>query len=195
MNPTYTQRPDTPCPPEEATLVGCNVTMSPDNKLEFVKAITKVIDPEEVEYVADVKAVLKDCEDSNCSDEECADILYVTKIMAFADKFRVLHWSAGNHSSHVVIDKFCDAIESYKDEVAENIQAIHNQFSANDKLFAEIHLPIGEDPTYIIDQLKETVIEWISSKDNDMRYEGCRNTTSEFLQEIFKTIYLLRLCK
>lgn len=179
----------------EAPLVGVNVSLTPENKLEFVKAITTAIQPEEAEYVADIKGIIDDCEECGCTDQECEDIIYVSKIMAFADKFRLLHWAAKNHSSHVVVDDFCKAIEDYKDAIAENIQAIIGQFKADEILFHEIKLPIGDNPLDIINQLKQVVVNWFNSTKDDMAYEGCRNSTSSFIEMIYKTIYLLRLCK
>ena len=43
--------------------------------------------------------------------------------MAFADKFKNLHWAAKSMSYHKTIDDFWSEIENYKDEIAENIQA------------------------------------------------------------------------
>ena len=110
---------------------------------EAIRYITQNISPEEVQYVSDVKFAYDDyknkakewckCDDCKCEDRECKccdaeqiadDAVYVTKIMAFADKFRVLHWAAVNMSFHKAIDDFCKELEGYKDAIAENVQSI-----------------------------------------------------------------------
>lgn len=163
--------------------------------IQFIKKITDEISPEEVQYVADVKSICDDCEDCGCDAEESEDILYVTKIMAFADKFRVLHWTATNHSIHTIIDDFCKDLETYKDSIAENIQAICGQFTANNGMFRHIELPIGDNPLDIINQLKMAVNNYMEKRKGNVAYEGVLNATSGFLELLYKTVYLLRLAK
>ena len=115
--------------------------------------------------------------------------------MAFADKFRVLHWSADNHTIHTILDSFCKDIETYKDAVAENIQAINGQFKANNSLFRHIELPLNDEPLSIINELKICINNWMDFHKDDVAYEGCRNATSTFLESLYKNVYLLRLAK
>ena len=42
--------------------------------------------------------------------------------MAFADKFKQLHWASCSMSMHKTIDDFWSEIENYKDEIAENVE-------------------------------------------------------------------------
>ena len=108
---------------------------------EAIRYITQNISPEEVQYVSDIKYAKEDylskCKEYNCKCKECGnecdccdaeqcadDAVFVTKIMAFAEKFRVLHWAAVNMSYHKAIDDFCEELENYKDSIAENIQSI-----------------------------------------------------------------------
>ena len=179
---------------------------------EAIRYITQNISPEEVQYVSDVKFAFDDyknkakecckCKDCECEAGECKcydaeqiaeDAVYVTKIMAFADKFRVLHWAAVNMSYHKAIDDFCDIVEGYKDAIAENVQSIIGQFTG--KEFHLLTLPISDNPLDIINELKMCVANFLEKHREDIEYEGCVNATSGFLEEIHKYIYLFRLCK
>lgn len=147
------------------------------------------------------------CEDSDhecCKDDECqkgcydaewlaADIIYVSKIMAFADKFRVLHWTAVNMSYHKAIDAFCDEMEKYKDAIAENIQAIIGQFE--NAQFRKLELPLEDNPLGVINELKQCCQNFMERHKDDVEYEGCRNATSGFLETIYSYVYQFRLCK
>ena len=106
--------------------------VSPLLSKDAVKYITQNIDDEEVQYVQDVKSVYDNAKLSGCDEKECEDILYITKIIAFHDKFRVLHWAAKSLSYHNELDKFCDVIGGYKDAIAENIQSIIGKFNGNE---------------------------------------------------------------
>lgn len=54
---------------------------------------------DQAKYVNDVKCI-KDEVGACCGTEDCCvetvcdDVLFVTKIMSFADKFKTLHWAA-----------------------------------------------------------------------------------------------------
>lgn len=161
-----------------------------------IRVITQAIQPEQVEYVAGVNNLLNTVQAENpaiIENEKGDDVLYVAKIMAFSDKFQNLHWSAASISYHKAIDDFREELEEYKDEIAENIQAIIGQFVGNE--FTKLELPIGENPLDVINELKICVNNWLELHADDIEYEGCRNATSGFLQVIHKYIYIFRLCK
>lgn len=160
---------------------------------DAVKYITQNITPEEVQYVADIKQICDDCEDCGCDEKQCDDVVYVTKIIAFADKFRALHWAADNMSYHRALDDFCNELEEYKDAIAENIQSIIGQFSG--KEFTHISLPVSNDPLEIINELKICVNNWLKCHKEGVEYEGCRNATSGFLETVHKYVYIFRLCR
>lgn len=169
------------------------INKSPLMSKEAVRYITQNITPEQVQYVADIKAVCQNAEECGCDEKQCDDIVYVTKIMAFADKFKTLHWAADSMSLHKCIDEFMEELEEYKDAIAENIQGIIGQFKASD--FCKIELPINEDALCIINELKQCVHNWFTCHTDDVEYEGCRSLTSAFLETIHKYVYLFRLCR
>lgn len=161
-----------------------------------IRVITQSIEPEQVEYVAGINNILSDLKDENpeiidsCQED---DVIYLAKIMAFADKFKNLHWSASNEQYHRVLDNFWEELETYKDDIAENIQAILGQFCGNE--FTKLVLPVGDNPLDIINELKQCVQNWFELHKDDIEYEGCRNATSGFLEVVHKYVYLFRLCK
>ena len=161
-----------------------------------IRVITQAIEPEHAEYVAGIKDIMNDVATNYPEFEEndcCEDIIYVIKIMAFADKFRALHWAAKTMDYHKTLDDFCEELEEYKDEIAENIQSIIGQFDSSK--FTKLELPVGDNPLDIINELKICVANWFNLHIEDMEYEGCRNATSDFIQTIHKYVYLFRLCK
>lgn len=159
-----------------------------------VKIITQTITPQETEYVAGISNILSDLNDNKeVSCECCDDVIYVAKIMAFCDKFKTLHWGASNMSYHKALDEFTEIIETYKDEIAENIQSIVGQFVSSQ--FTKLELPISNNPLEVINELKICVNNWLEAHSDNIEYEGCRNATSGFLQDVHKYVYLFRLCK
>lgn len=163
-----------------------------------LERLTSNMTQDQAKYVDDVKNIkceLDACcpDDECCSETACDDVLFVTKIMSFADKFKTLHWAAQSMSMHKTIDEFSEEIEEYKDAIAENIQSIIGQFK--DYQFKTIELPIGSDPLCIINELKDAVNCWMLCHKDDMEYEAARSLTASFLEEIHKYIYLFRLCR
>ena len=114
---------------------------------EAVKAITQQITPEQAEYVRGVKQILVDLQDgeyNKSAEDVSSDIIFVAKIMAFADKFKQLHWASATMSMHKTIDEFGDELEGFKDAIAENIQSIIGQFNGDE--ITKLELPIQNDP-------------------------------------------------
>ena len=163
---------------------------------EAVKVITQQITPEQVEYVRGVKQILVDLQDgeyNKSAEDISSDIIFVAKIMAFADKFKQLHWASATMSMHKTIDDFGGELEEFKDAIAENIQSIIGQFNGDE--ITKLELPIQNDPLQLINEVKICVVNWFDLHKDDMEYEGCRNILSGFLETVHRYIYLFRLCK
>jgi len=164
-----------------------------------VRQITIALSPEQAEYVAGISSIRQEIKNDNpeldeiTSDKLSEDVIFITKIMAFADKFKNLHWSANSMDYHKALDDFGEELEEYKDDIAENIQSVIGQFSSNE--ITKLELPVGEDPLEIIDELKNCIVDWMELHMDNMEYEGCRNASSDFLEIVHKYIYLFRLCK
>ena len=157
---------------------------------ETIKFITQNLTPEQAAYVTGIKSTLNDTMALPSAQD---DIIYITKLLAFKNKFIALHWAAITMSYHKALDDFQNIMEEYIDNVAENIQSIIGQFNGSD--ITKLELPLENDPLEVINELKETVSNWVKLHEDNMEYEGCRNSTSQFLENIHKYIYLFRLCK
>ena len=160
---------------------------------DTVRIITQNITPEETEYVAGISNIINDLKTTQVSEDNCDDVIFVAKIMAFADKFRTLHWAARSISYHKALDEFYEALEEYKDEIAENIQAIIGQFTG--KEFTKLELPIDDNPLSVINELKICLHNWVALHKDDEEYMGCESITTDFLATVHKYVYLFRLCK
>lgn len=175
---------------------------------EDIRKITQEIEPEQVQYVADVKCIGDEC--CKMCDPECAEckpeckgrdaeelgdnIVFICKIIAFCDKLRVLHWAAPNMSYHNALDDFLKELEEYKDAIAENIQGVLGfQFTSED--FTQITLPVEDNPICVLNELKICLQNFMAAHADDAQYEGCRNATSGILETVFKYLYIFRICK
>ena len=63
-------------------------TMMPLMDKDTVRYITQNITPEEAEYVAGIKSTIDDTKIMETKPELCDDVIYLTKIIAFATKFK-----------------------------------------------------------------------------------------------------------
>ena len=102
-----------------------------------VRIITQNITPEETEYVAGISNIISDLQNTEVSEDNCDDVIYVAKIMAFADKFRTLHWAARSMSYHKALDEFYEEIEAYK-TLQNTYYLRYNDFHYQDYLFQHI---------------------------------------------------------
>ena len=163
---------------------------------EDIKNITQEISPIQAQYVRGLGEIINDVRENAPALEEKGqldDIIFVAKIMAFADKFKMLHWAAFSMAYHEKIDEFGDELESVKDAISENIQSIIGQFNGDE--ITKLELPIQNDPLQLINELKICVVNWFELHKDDMEYEGCRNILSGFIEVIRRYIYLFRICK
>lgn len=163
-----------------------------------VKFLSETLSDEEIQYVADVNNTLyrqnyvKNNMDNN---NTLSDVEFIAKIFGYADKFKMFHWSAVNHSTHTQIDDFYKALEDFKDAIAENVQGISGQFEKD--IITKIDIPGCTEPLECINNLKDCVLNYMETSNvkNNPEYEGVRNICSGFMETIYKYIYLLRLCK
>lgn len=157
------------------------------------QVITQQMTPEEAQYVVDVQDLVQGAIGNDIDEGDADDVIFVGKVMAFADKFEALHWAARSVSYHNELGKFHAALCTYKDAVAENIQSIIGQFVGD--TFTRIELPMGDNPLDVINELKICLNNWLQLHDGDIEYEGCRNATSGFLETVHKYIFVFRMCK
>lgn len=162
-----------------------------------IEYITKNITPEETKYVTDLASTLYDTRNnSNISSDNMDDIIYITKLLAFAAKFSVInntldHASSSDYKSRIMDFKYI--IEFYLEEIQSNIQSIIGVINKSD--LNKIELPMSDNPLEIINELKICVNNWYTLHADNIEYEGCRYLTAKFLSDIHRFIYLFRLAK
>ena len=97
-------------------------------------------------------------------------------------------------SYHNALDDFLKKLESYKDAIAENIQGVLGfQFCPSD--FTQIVLPVQDNPICVLNELKICLQNFMTAHEDDAEYEGCRNATSGILEDVYKYLYIFRICK
>lgn len=165
------------------------------------KQLLKSLNEEEMQYIADINNTLynqnkvRNLSPDSSEEATLSDIVFISKIFGYVDKFKMFHWSAENHAMHEQIDDFYKEIEEFKDDLAENVQGIFGQF--NPDTITKIDLPSCEDPITCINNLKDTVLAYMEQANvaDSTEYEGVRNICSGFMETVYKYIYLFRLCK
>lgn len=161
---------------------------------DTVRYITQNITPEEAEYVAGIKSTIDDTKVMETTPEKCDDIIYLTKIIAFATKFKTTcSWCGENIQYQSKIQDFQWRIDQYKEDISEIIQSIIGTIKGSD--ITKIELPISDNPLEVINELKQCVQNWFILHRDDIEYEGARSLTSNFLSQIQKYVYIFRLCK
>ncbi|WQJ51996.1 MAG: hypothetical protein [Hatfieldvirus porci] len=169
-------------------------TMMPLMDKDTVRYITQNITPEEAEYVAGIKSTIDDTKVMETTPEKCDDIIYLTKIIAFATKFKTTcSWCGENIQYQSKIQDFQWRIDQYKEDISEIIQSIIGTIKGSD--ITKIELPISDNPLEVINELKQCVQNWFILHRDDIEYEGARSLTSNFLSQIQKYVYIFRLCK
>ena len=150
-----------------------------------IKYITKNITPEEAQYVKDIKSTLDDVNGTKASQD---DVIYITKILAFSEKFKTLNWASENLQYKDTINNFKWVVENYKDDISEYIQSIIGEIKG--AAISKLELPVSDNPLDIINELKICVQNWFILHEDEIEYEGARHLTSAFLAQIHKYVYL-----
>ena len=157
---------------------------------DTIRYITQNITPEEAEYVQGIKSTL---DDTKADDNNCDDIIYLTKLMAFIEKFKTLNWNSSNCAYKDTINCFVWQLEDYKTKIAEYIQSIIGEIKGS--AITKLTLPISDNPLEVINEVKICVQNWFTCHQDNIEYEGARYLTSQILAEIHRNVYLFRLCK
>lgn len=92
--------------------------MIPKLNKRAIKDITRQLNESDIQYVQCLSDILNNIQEENqdmYAKGQDRDVVFILKIMAFADKLRVLHWSAESKSAHETIDELLSELEEYKD--------------------------------------------------------------------------------
>lgn len=169
-------------------------TMLPLMDKDTVRYITQNITPEEAEYVAGIKATI---EDTKCdvSEPKCDDIIYLTKILAYNTKLQTLAITTNpqNYSYKSKIEEFQWIFTRYKEDVFQVIQSIIGVINGAE--IAKLELPISDNILELMNEIKQTIQNWIMLHKDNIEYTAIVALSSNFLSEVHKAIYTFRLCK
>jgi hypothetical protein len=154
-----------------------------------IRFITQNITPEEAEYVQGIKSTL---DDTNANENNCNDIIFLTKLLSFQTKFKTLKWALTTQYQQN-INEFMWRLDEYVENIFMIIQSIIGEVKGGD--ISKIKLPISDNPLDIINELKICLQNWIKCHEEDIEYKGGINATETFLSYVHKYIYIFRLCK
>lgn len=115
---------------------------------------------------------------------------YINVLHGYTTAIKNLHWSSNTMSEHKLCDDIADSIASNEDEIAEICQGIYGQIGKNE--LKPIQYTISTTKSMLEDLLKET--ESFYEKIEGNEFIGLRSVVENFLGEINKFQYLIKLC-
>lgn len=122
-----------------------------------------------------------------------AEILnFENRIQGYRTRVKELHFAANRHSIHKIFDEFGEELAKFEDEIMEDAQAIHGQYSPG-----EINpvLPKSLSEESILREIRADLINMKDFFESQPMYTGCLNVLEDFFHTVNKNIYLVRLGK
>ena len=116
---------------------------------------------------------------------------YINILHGYTTAIKNLHWSSGNMNEHELCDDIADTICDNEDLIAEVAQGIYGQIKKNE--LKPVKYTIETTPKMLNDLLRETETFYGKIKENK-KYIGLRSIVENFLGEINKYQYLIKLC-
>ena len=112
------------------------------------------------------------------------------RIQGYKTRVKELHFAAKKRSLHVIMDDFSKWLGDFEDELMEDAQAIHGQYTPG-----EIHpvLPKGLTEEELLREIRVDLINMKEFFEGQPMYTGCLNELEDFFHLVNKTIYLVRL--
>ena len=117
-------------------------------------------------------------------------IAYINILHGYATAIKNLHWSSNTMSEHKLCDDIADSITSNEDEIAEICQGIYGQIAKNE--LKPTQYTISTTKSMLDDLLKDTESFYEKLEGNE--FIGLRSVVENFLGEINKFQYLIKLC-
>lgn len=119
-------------------------------------------------------------------------MLYINKLQGFRTAVKNLHWDAKTMSEHELMDKLDALLGEHQDEVAEIAQGIYNEkIKKNELKPRPYRIKTSEKFLKDILQCSERFYNALGS---NKRYIGLRSIVEDFIGQINKQNYLLRMC-
>jgi hypothetical protein len=115
---------------------------------------------------------------------------FENRLQGYRTRVKELHFSSKKHSIHVILDDFSNDLASYEDEVMEDAQAIHGQFTPGE---ISPVLPKSLDAESLLREIRADLVNMREFFQNESMYMGCQSETEAFFHTVNKTIYLIKL--
>jgi hypothetical protein len=115
---------------------------------------------------------------------------FENRLQGYKTRVKELHFSANRHSIHIILDDFEGELSEFEDEIMEELQAIHGQYTPG-----EINpvLPKSLDSDSLLREIRADLINMREFLDRQPMYSGSVSVLDDFLHNVNKTIYLIRL--
>lgn len=115
---------------------------------------------------------------------------YVNTLEGYKSYIKSSHWSAKNHSCHVVLDDIAEEVAENQDEVAEIAQGLFGQLNIKDLKPKSMDFVSPKD--MLNNLIKDTNAFYKTI--NGEQFIGMRSVIEAFLGNLNKFVYLLDLC-
>lgn len=176
-----------------------------------LKYITQAITPDQTTYVAQVSNILNSIPEEKCkeysycdSENKAAvvenplqdDILFLNKIQAFMIRLRDIQWIISVENLKYKLDDLHWRTQEFLNIV---MPIFRQAYQYEDQIFSNLILPKETDVLTIINDLKDTVFEFINKKyacncDTAER-QSIKAEAQNYLTQICKMLYEYRLAK
>jgi hypothetical protein len=115
---------------------------------------------------------------------------FENRLQGYRTRVKELHFSAKKHSIHVILDDFSNDLASYEDEIMEEAQAIHGQYTPG-----EINpvLPRSLDAESLMKEIRADLANMREYFQSEAMYMGMQSETESFFHTVNKTLYLIKL--
>lgn len=117
-------------------------------------------------------------------------ISYINVLHGYTTAIKNLHWSSQNMSEHKLCDDIAETLASNEDEIAEIAQGIFGRIKNNE--LKPKQYTISSTQKMLSDLLKDT--EAFYEKLDGKQFIGLRSIVENFLGEINKYQYLIKIC-
>ena len=119
-------------------------------------------------------------------------MLYINKLQGFRTAVKNLHWDAKTMSEHELMDNLDSLLGEHQDEVAEIAQGIYNEKIKKNELKPRAY-KIKDSEKFLKDILQCTE-RFYKALGSNKRYIGLRSILEDFIGQINKQNYLLKMC-
>lgn len=115
---------------------------------------------------------------------------FENRLQGYRTRVKELHFSAKKHSIHVILDDFSNELAEYEDEIMEEAQAIHGQYTPGE---LNPVLPKSLDAESLMKEIRADLANMREFFQKELMYIGLQSETESFFHIVNKTLYLIKL--